>query len=322
MLALRRDDVTWIGGRVPAPARGGVAPPLDLCMWVAPGESSILACSFVPSGEAPGEVARLFRQALLAPTAEVPVGRPSRIAVHPEPERDGLDEIMRLFDLSWDPEADFGSLDEVVRDLREQGEAAVAEERGDLDPQVGFNRAVGALLEAAPWKFGGPDQVMQVDGLFPEPVFVLMEAGEAKETVVSFLLGWEALQGCARARELAEASRLPILQLSFVPHSMCAPALRRAMEDPGWGLPPEVGYPVLLRLDRQPPHHVATKEELRPVLFILDWLSVLPFERGRFECSLALGAERTLVAQWPVSPQAGRTGGRRRARKTDPARPD
>lgn len=315
---------TWLGARVPLGLQAEDAGKMDLCVWMDATVHAVFAFNLIPTTSPAGELARLLRLALLQPVADVAAFRPTHLAVQPEDEQAALVEVMGRLDMAWDVAPDFLPLDDMVQGFLEQMGGASPPTTGDgvTDGLVSdFRRAVGLLLEAAPWRFTLGEQLIRIHGLLHEPVYVSLEGGEGKETSASFFLGREAVLGPFTARTAEEMRRLPVLLLSFVSPDMCGPSLRREMRSPDWVLPLAEGYPVAVRLDRDPPHHVANQEELRLVTLLLQWMATMPFEQGRpFETSLPLGTDMCLVATWPVSPLVVRDGGETGDRSADPPR--
>ena len=355
--ALRPRKGTWLGTRVPLGMQAEDAGKMDLCVWMDGVVHTVLAFNLIPTTGPAGELANLLRLALLQPVADVPAIRPTHLAVQPDAEQAALLEVMDCLHMAWDSSPDFSPVEEMVQGFLEQMGGACPPTTGDGVSEslvADFRRAVGAFLEAMPWRFTQGEQLIRIAGLLQEPVYVSLEGGEGRETAASFFLGRQAVLGPFTARTAEEMRRLPVLLLSFVSPDMCGPSLRREMRSPDWILPVAEGYPVVVRLDCVPPHHVANQEELLLVTILLGWMATLPFEQGAFETALSLGTETRLVATWPVSPMAVRDGedggglaadamqaprprarrskkegapesprgGRSRARRVNPARPD
>lgn len=357
--ALEPQEGTWLGARVPLDLSIQDIGAVDLCVWMDGSTHVVRAFNLVPSSSPEGEPARLLRLALLQPVSEASGVRPSRLAVLPERERAPLEDVMGLLGMEWATHADFSPVERMVRGFLEQRRAANGATTGDeaaAEVVTAFRGALAGLLSAAPWRYMGGDDLVRVVGLQPEPIYVSLDVRGDRGPQFSFFLGREAALAPFEGGATDDRPRVPVLVVYFVRPDMCGPYMRKEMQSGDWPLAREQGYPVALRLDRDPPHHVADTNELRLLTLLVGWLSVLPFEgREPFEASLPLGPEVRLVATWPLSPGAVRSDaappprvrtraprkrasahpepsgdvapsppkkGRSRARKTEPPTPD
>lgn len=181
---LSRSEAVWIGGRRPAPDGSEKA---DACFWIDIEANEVRGFDIVPRGTRRNALLQLLVDAMLAPHDGLRPQRPHAVAS----DDARLNTFLAPVDIEVRnaPKALVDQMFDAMLDLLEEGEGLSGGylSREDVHPQtVGrFFEAAAQLFKRAPWKHMREHELVRIEGLKRQPLFVSVDGSEGDEPAIA-----------------------------------------------------------------------------------------------------------------------------------------
>lgn len=309
---------TWMGLRTPLPLAVEEHPEgADVAIWLDVDTEYVLASRIAPKGS-PGLLRETLLEAMHSPAAPSKPGRPRAVAVEQEEWFAELEDVIEQHGVARAAQEDFSLLHDLVEAFVEAPRRSVpTPELTGIDPaaQGLFCERMAALWEAAPWRQVSEGQMLSVEGLAPEPLFLAVMGQKGHVHGLAVFLT-EAAAATIQQVEGTSMEDLPCLVASFESEDMVGPEWPALVRAHQWKQAPEDLFPAVVRLGSR--HFIPTEDEMHLLSVLVAVVTDYPFGDGRPGYLEFTMEGKHGLACWPALPEMRRKSATRAPRPPRP----
>jgi hypothetical protein len=301
----RRAKSTWQGSRRPTAAQIENQGPLDLMIWLDSGTRQIRTGMVAPRGAGGDAMWTALVQAMTDPAGDLKPFRPGKVALEDDASRAYVAQALQDLGIelvTWQASNVLDDAFDNMEGTLSRGPGPTYLDKPDNTPErmAPFFEAAVDLFEAAPWE-GRPDtQPVRLRGLDPSPLLVSLLGDAGEEFGVAIYLTQAAAQAVIQSEDPAEATRQPVLMMTYTHPDEAGPGILAEASTHEWKLVDAECLPLLARSDR-PDDFVAHGSEVDLAtdvmrVLVLAMRADQPFRPG----PVKLPDGRVIEVDWPA----------------------